>query len=83
MSREAANEPARLITVGPKDADVVGTTNRAIQIALDAMAQRGGGTVRVLPGEYVLSDSIHLRSNVSLVGDRKGTVLRRAPIVRS
>jgi len=83
MANEVVSEPAGLITVGPKDADVVGTDNRAIQIALDAMAQRGGGTVRVLPGEYVLSDSIHLRSNVRLEGDREGTVLTRAPMVRS
>ncbi len=83
MQTQPVVEPARLITVGPKDADVVGTDNRAIQIALDAMASRGGGTVKVLPGEYVLLDSIHLRSGVRLVGDREGTILRRAPMVRS
>jgi hypothetical protein len=71
------------ITVGPKGADVVGADNRAIQIALDAMAWRGGGTVRVLPGLYVLSDSIHLRSNVRLAGDRQKAVLKRAPMARS
>jgi len=67
------------ISVGPKDADVVGADGRAIQIAIDALALRGGGTVRVAPGEYVLSDSIHLRSNIRLVGDRANTVLKRAP----
>src|SRR3990170_4593210 len=73
-------ETSRLvITVGPADADVVGSTGRAIQLAVDAAAVRGGGTVRVLPGEYLLLDSIHLRSNVSLLGAREKTVLRRAP----
>lgn len=71
------------ITVGPAGADVVGTDGRAIQTAIDAVTFRGGGTVRVLPGEYLLADSIHLRSNLTLVGDREGTILRPAPIVRS
>jgi hypothetical protein len=82
---EVARHPAsdRLITVGPAGADITGGDNRAIQLAVDAMAQRGGGTVQVLPGEYELIDSIHLRSKVHLVGDRQGTLLRRARVVRS
>ena len=83
MQRLAAGEPARVITVGPQDADVIGADNRAIQIALDAMAQRGGGTVHIRPGTYVLSDSIQLRSHVQLTGDRRSTILQRAPVVRS
>jgi len=71
------------ITVGPAKADVVGTDNRAIQMAIDALAHRGGGTVRLLPGEYVCSDSVHLRSSVNLVGDGRETVLKVAPLVMS
>lgn len=71
------------ISVGPSGADVVGTTGRAIQIAVDAIAARGGGTVRVLPGEYVLADAVRLRSHIALVGDRERTILRRGPLVWS
>ncbi|MBN2583324.1 MAG: right-handed parallel beta-helix repeat-containing protein, partial [Planctomycetes bacterium] len=71
------------ITVGPRKADIVGKDNRAIQMALDAAAYRGGGTVRVLPGEYTCFGPIRLRSNVRLQGDRAKTVLKMAPIVRS
>ena len=39
--------PHQVITVGPADADVVGTTGRAVQIAIDALAHRGGGEVRL------------------------------------
>src|SRR2546428_14127449 len=39
-----------LITVGHEKADLVGTTDRAIQAAVDYLGRRGGGTVRVLPG---------------------------------
>src|SRR3989442_13373016 len=33
------------ITVGPKEADLVGATDRVIQAAVDYVARRGGGTV--------------------------------------
>src|SRR5947199_7929477 len=56
------------ITVGPKKADLVGTTDRVIQAAVDYVAPRGGGTVRVLPGTYRLRNSIFLPSRVRLVG---------------
>ena len=69
------------ITVGPAEADVTGTDNRAIQIAVDAVAMRGGGTVRVLPGTYTCHDAVRLHSGVRLVGDRDRTVLKLAPIV--
>jgi len=72
-----------VITVGRRDADVVGSDNRAIQLAIDALSLRGGGTVRVLPGEYTLIDAVHLRSNVNLIGDREKTILKRCPAVSS
>lgn len=75
--------PRHEITVGPSRADVVGATGRAIQIAIDALAQRGGGVVRVLPGEYVLEDSIRLRTRIVLLGDRGKTILRRGRLVWS
>ena len=37
------------LTVGQEKADLVGTTDRVIQAAVDYVARRGGGTVRVLP----------------------------------
>ncbi|MCK4966212.1 right-handed parallel beta-helix repeat-containing protein [bacterium] len=71
------------ITVGPQDADIVGTDSKAIQIAIDAMAYGGGGTVYVLPGEYTLYNSIYLRSNVAIIGDRDKTILKRGPAISS
>ena len=61
MDLQAANHidtAQNVITVGPRDADVVGADNRAIQLAIDALSLRGGGTVRVLPGEYTLIDAL-------------------------
>ena len=65
------------ITVGLKDADIVGSDNRALQAAVDYVAGLGGGTVNVGPGTYLMKDSLHLRSSVTIVGQGEVTVLRK------
>src|SRR5215813_9750301 len=69
------------MTVGPKKADLVGTTDRVIQAAVDYVARRGGGTVRVLPGTYRLRNSIFLQSKVRLIGSGLDSVLFKEPSV--
>src|SRR6266567_9281056 len=63
------------ITVGPKKADLVGTTDRVIQAAVDYVARLGGGTVRVQPGTYQLRNSIFLQSKIRLLGSGADSVL--------
>ncbi len=65
------------ITVGPKGADVTGESGRHIQMAIDALSYQGGGTVRGLPREYLLDDSVRLRPSIRLIGNRDRTILRR------
>jgi len=48
---------------------------------VDAVAARGGGTVVVTKGEYVLEDTLRMRADVRVVGE--GAVLRRGPLVWS
>lgn len=72
-----AAEAMDTIRVGPSGADVVGETGRAIQIAVDALAQRGGGTVRLGKGTFLLDDAVRLRPRTRLVGEGAETVLRR------
>lgn len=72
-----------VITVGINGADINGSDNRAIQAAVDMMYQRGGGTVQILPGEYILQDAIRLHSDIHLIGDREKTILKHAPAVSS
>jgi hypothetical protein len=67
------------VTVGPKKADLVGTTDRAIQAAVDYVARLGGGTVHVLPGTYRLRNSIFLHSKVRLLGRGADSVLFKEP----
>ena len=67
------------ITVGKTDADLIGTDHRALQAAVDYIAGLGGGTVQIGEGEYLLRDSLHLRSHVTVRGVKGRTILRKAP----
>jgi len=71
------------ITVGIKDADIIGSDNRALQAAVDYVAGLGGGTVNVGPGTYLMKDSLHLRSNITLIGQGEATVLRKCDGINS
>lgn len=71
------------VTVGPKEADIVGADHRALQAAVDQVARLGGGTVRVLPGTYRLRNAVHLQSGVDIVGAGAETVLVKEPSVTS
>lgn len=66
-----------ILTVGGLQADVQGFSNRSIQLAVDALPAEGG-TVKLLPGNYLLKDGVRLRSNVNLIGSGEETVLKRA-----
>ena len=71
------------ITVGVRDADIVGTDQRALQAAVDYVASLGGGTVEIGAGEFLLRDSLHLRPNVTVRGQGARTILRKAPAAAS
>jgi polygalacturonase len=66
------------ITVGRENSDLVGGDNRALQAAVDYIAALGGGVVEIGPGEYLMRDSLHLRSHVTVRGVAGKTVLRKA-----
>ena len=66
------------ITVGPENADLVGADNRALQAAVDYIAGLGGGVVEIAAGEFLMDDSLHLRSRVTVRGQQGRTVLRKA-----
>ena len=64
------------ITVGDKTADVKGFSNQTIQFAIDALPPTGG-TVKLTPGEFLISAPVRMKSNVTLKGSGRATVLKR------
>jgi parallel beta-helix repeat protein len=80
---ELQARPDVRITVGQADADIVGRDNRALQAAVDYVGNLGGGTVLIGPGEYLMRDSLHLRSRVTVRGAGEKTVLRKDREYRS
>ena len=60
------------------EGDLVGTDNRVLQAAVDHVAAFGGGKVLIGPGVYLMHDSLHLRSGVTVRGSGPETVLRKA-----
>jgi len=66
-----------VIKVGLHDGDIVGTDNRALQAAVDYIADLGGGVVEIGPGEFLMRDSLHLRSFVTVRGTKGQTILRK------
>lgn len=85
MGRWVEGHPNELtITVGPgAGTDIRGKDNVALQAAVDYCAGVGGGTVLVRPGKYVMHDSLHLRSHVTVRGSGQETVLFKPPSVES
>ena len=67
-----------VITVGLQNADIVGNDHRALQAAVDYLGKLGGGTVEIGPGEFLMHDSLHLRSFVTVRGTQGRTILRKA-----
>ena len=78
---EPAWDDLLTIRVGCKDADLVGTTDKAIQAAVDYVAQRGGGTVHIKPGTYRFRNAVYLSPRIRLIGSGPETVLIKEPSI--
>lgn len=77
---EEPNWKERLtITVGPNNADLTGSSDRVLQAGVDYVARLGGGTVRVLPGEYELRNAVYLATNTRILGSGADSILKKAP----
>lgn len=71
------------ITVGNKDAELNGSSERVIQAAVDAVARAGGGTVKLLPGTFKFRNAVYLASHVRIAGSGPDTILIKEPSVTS
>lgn len=67
------------VTVGQRKGDFVGRNHLVLQAAVDYVAARGGGVVRIGKGVFEMGNSLFLRSHVQLIGAGEDTVLRKCP----
>lgn len=65
------------LTVGVHKGDIIGADNKALQAAVDYVAGLGGGVVEIGEGEFLMRDSLHLRSNVTVRGIEGKTILKK------
>ncbi|HLJ10807.1 MAG TPA: right-handed parallel beta-helix repeat-containing protein [Planctomycetaceae bacterium] len=71
------------ITVGPKQAQLVGDNDKVLQAAVDYVGRFGGGTIHILPGRYHLRNAVYLSSNVRILGSGDDSVLVKEPSVKT
>lgn len=67
------------ISVGPKSGDIVGSSDKALQAAIDYIAAKGGGTVQILPGTFTLRNALHLPSHIRLLGSGPESIITKIP----
>lgn len=65
------------ISVGPKSGDIIGTGDKALQAAINYIAAKGGGTVRLLPGTFTLRNALHLPAEIRLLGSGPETIITK------
>ena len=71
------------VTVGPGYADLVGSSEKVIQAAVDYVTRLGGGTVKVLPGTFRLRNSVFLSSKVRILGSGEDSILMKEPSIET
>ena len=69
------------ISVGTKSGDLVGSTDKVLQAAVDQVARRGGGTVKILPGTFRLRNAVYLPSRIKIIGSGPESILIKEPSV--
>jgi parallel beta-helix repeat protein len=74
----SAMQEQPVIKVGQSAGDLVGRDHRVLQAAMDYLAGLGGGTLEIGAGEFLMRDSLHLRSRVTVRGTPGQTILRKA-----
>jgi hypothetical protein len=78
---EPAWDELLTISVGPRGGDLGGDTDKVLQAAVDQAAQRGGGTVKILPGTFHLRNAIYLPSRIRVLGSGPESILIKEPSV--
>ncbi len=80
-NRPMRNRQTAVLTVGQTEGDLQGKDDKIIQAGIEYLNRLGGGTLRLLPGTYLLHNAVYLRPNITLQGSGAATILRKAESV--
>jgi parallel beta-helix repeat protein len=80
-NRPIRSSPRLTLAVGQTEGDLQGRDDKVIQAGIDYLNRLGGGTLRILPGVYLLQNALYLRPHITLRGSGKDTILKKAPSV--
>src|SRR5438552_715658 len=67
------------ITVGPSNADFIGSDSSSLQKAADELSRRapsGNGILLIQPATYSMHDSLHIRTPMTIRGSGPATILK-------
>ena len=67
------------LSVGHKDADLIGSDDKILQAGLDYLHRLGGGTLEIRAGEYTMRNTLYLRPGITIRGAGEDTVLKKTP----
>ena len=67
------------LSVGPKNADLIGSDDKVLQAGLDYLHRLGGGTLEIRAGEYAMRNALYLRPGIAIRGAGERTVLKKTP----
>jgi len=77
-NRPMRNRQTLVLTVGQTEGDLQGKDDKTIQAGVEYLNRLGGGTLRLLPGTYLLQNAVYLRPNITLQGSGETTILKKA-----
>ncbi len=63
--------------VNTKHADLLGQDDRVLQAAIDFVAAKGGGTVKILSGVYRLRAAVSIPSGIRVIGSGEESIITR------
>jgi len=70
-----------VITVGQEEGDLRGNDDKILQAGLDYLSRYRDGVLQILPGEYIMRNTLRLHSNVIIRGSGEQTILKKAASV--
>lgn len=77
-NRPMTDRQEMVLTVGQEEGDLQGNDDKILQAGADYLHRLGGGILQILPGEFIMNNSLYLHPNLTVCGSGKATVLKKS-----